>query len=642
MLICVRSFLSQVHGAWTQTWDGHSKEVTEKLAELSKMISTFESSKMNIQAQMDTLAEAMSYALDYMLVPLVSFIMDAGLDKSVLLEHPVQVVTTNDPLLAGPFCESASSQSQAPDHEACYNDTGNHSAQLTLMDYACFQSKGQMGISSEYHNLIEHLLARGCLKPGDFASHVRALKNLGAGMWPTCVSPEEIRRGAEIICAHLSSTPQGKEKPRMPFDLLYICFDRGQEELLGELTKWFHLTNAGYSKSELRSLLLALTQENDIFFTRYKCLKYLYQADGDGYILQHDNTLEALCKANLLYSNGGGVEPILDYLNRGGKPTFMFTNGLSALFIACKNKCPEMAEKLLDLGADPNQYTSTRENYDKHDARSVWDGGDVAQVALMRLLLQRGANPFRRGGEDPGLGFPFEICMDGAELRQVFYPELFRELCRSSINDKTDDADLFDVLELACACGRYKYIQEMRAYAQTRVDTAIRENAALFLQKLLLNLSPLSELGGEGADFRTVLRMDEAMDTIQFILQLGPSGTLTSSWRLTKGEKDWTPLKLCKTLLANPVNPHLVAHAHCQTADIRRYRFHWCLSQRMVYISDPDEQPAIAILNDRITWPSQWNIETEWAYWDPEDAWTLAYIPSPWGCLCEPPYEPEW
>lgn len=319
----------------------------------------------------------------------------------------------------------------------------------------------------------------------------------------------------------------------------------------------------------------------------------------------------------------------------------MFSNGISALFTACKSASHQLIQRLLDLGADPTQYTTTRENYENYYARDLWDGRDAEQVALMRLLLQRGANPFRRDGEDPGLGFPFVICLDGMELRHKFYPELFQELCRSSINDKTDDADLFDVLVRACARGRYKYILEMRTHAEARVDAVIRENAALFLQKLLLNLSPLSELEGEGAGFRTILRMDEAIDTIQLILELGPSGTLTSSWRLEKGQRDWTALELRKALLANPVNPHLVAHAQCQTADIRRYRFHWCLSKRMVYISSPAEEQTIATLNDRITWPSQWDIGPECMYWDPEDVWNLAYIPSPWGCHCEPPYEPE-
>ncbi|KAK8018376.1 hypothetical protein PG991_007566 [Apiospora marii] len=532
MLLCVRSFVRKIHCATKSPRGDPSKDVEEQLADLPRMIGIFGSCKMHSQAQRDTLTEAMSYALGYALVPLVAFLMDAGLDKSVLLDNQASVVT-----IGGWSAElqrqlvALGSSSRARDHKACYSDTGTH-----------------LGLGSEHHKLIG-----------------------------------------------------------------------GQKVLLGELTKTFNLTNASYSKIELHSLFLALTQKNDDSITRHGCLEYLYQADGDGYILQHNDTFEALCEANLPSRyHGGGAEIILDYLNRGGKPGFMFSNGLSALFVACKSRNHRLVERLLDLGADPNQYTTTRENYEKHMAPNMWDGRDSEQVTLMRLLLRRGANPFRRDGEDPGLGFPFEICLDKAGPRKPFCPELFRELCKSSINDKTDDSDLFDVVDLACARGRYEYIQEIRAHAKTRVDAVIRENAALFLQKLLLNLSPLSELKGASADFRTILRMDEAIDTIQLLLQLGPSDILTS------------------------MNPHLAANARCHAADIRRYRFHWCLSERIVHVSDPDEEPSITILNERITWPSQWNINTKEMYWDREDAWTLAYIPSPWGCLCEPPYEPGW
>lgn len=177
---------------WTYPWYDHSK-AKEMLADLPNMISIFDSCKMHIRAPRDTLAEAMSHALDYVLVPLVLFILDAGLDKSTLLERPAPVFTTEDfPWLIGPICLPAKRRSQAPDHEACYNDTGRHSVQVTLVDYACFYTKMHLGLPLEAHKLIEFLLARGCLRPGDAGSHVRALKNWGAGLWIANICEQEI------------------------------------------------------------------------------------------------------------------------------------------------------------------------------------------------------------------------------------------------------------------------------------------------------------------------------------------------------------------------------------------------------------------------------------------------------------------
>ncbi|KAK7943459.1 uncharacterized protein PG986_012572 [Apiospora aurea] len=426
----------------------------------------------------------------------------------------------------------------------------------------------------------------------------------------------------------------------MPVDLLYLCFARDLRGMLEELAKTFTFDNVGYIKNEPLRLFKALTRprrECGVTIPRLNCLKFLYPVDVDNYLMKHDDTFEGLCDAYL--GHDGGEEAILDYLNRGGKCSFTFSIDQSALLVACDKGSLQLVEKLLDLGANPDKFIEPGTEYENYGSVAMWSYHPGDQVAILHLLLQRGANPFKMDGEDPGLGFPFDACLEADGERDEILPALFRELCQSSINDDTDDRHLCEVLELACARGRYNYIQEMRACAKTRVDDVLRANAALFLQRLLLNLSPHTELEESNADFRNIHRMDEAIDTVKLLIDLGPSGMLTSSWQLKDGQDDWTALELLKRLLADPENPHLGGLARCDDADKRRYKFHWCLTQRMECSTNSGGNPSITILDQRITWPLEWEVDTESPYYE-DQAWVLSWIPSPWSCDCEPPYDP--
>ncbi|KAK8070139.1 hypothetical protein PG994_006755 [Apiospora phragmitis] len=267
-------------------------------------------------------------------------------------------------------------------------------------------------------------------------------------------------------------------------------------------------------------------------------------------------------------------------------------------------------------------------------------------MAIWRLLLSKGADPFLWDEESPVDGFPWKDYFEEPESL-TFLPELFEEMCKLATSDSSDDGDLFDVLDIACSRGRYTFIHEMRTRAKSRIDVMIREKAAFFLQKLLLNLSDRCEDDLCYHNFRSTRQMDEAIDTIGLlILEVGPSSTLTASCQLGEEDdddgdededEDLTALKLIKGLLVTPGNPHnkSPSHGKCDCYDQRQYKTNWCLKQRLELHSNPSGNPTITILGRRIAWPSQW---TPLDFQDvrEEDGWDFDWIHMPWDCPCFP------
>ncbi|KAK6821963.1 hypothetical protein PG987_014788 [Apiospora arundinis] len=255
-----------------------------------------------------------------------------------------------------------------------------------------------------------------------------------------------------------------------------------------------------------------------------------------------------------------GEETVLNYLDSGGRYNMAFEEDKMALCEACRYSCVRLAKRLLDLGADANQLVSDYKDEQMYwTVCSTWENGNVA---VLCLLLERGGNPFRSEGES-GIGFPFENCLLGNPSL-----EFYRELCRRTINADTNDDDLFDVVDTVCSSGRYAFLQEMRS-CDGRVDTLIREKGALFLQKLLVNLSPIGENFHRWEHFKEI---DEVIDTLGLILRLGGYKQLTSGWRLKKGRDNFTALIILKKLLLPPVNPE----PPLGLPSLRAYERHYC------------------------------------------------------------------
>ncbi|KAK6821962.1 hypothetical protein PG987_014787 [Apiospora arundinis] len=516
----------------------------QKKAQLQNMISALESCKLHVGANKQTLERVSGNALLLGLHSLLSLLLDTGLDISIQLESR-QVIMRRE-IRVRPDIHT---ELTAWDSYTYYHDTGMNMARMSMIDVACYM----FDPFSNMEEIIDVLLARGCIKPGDISSHVRALKNLccyDPHPWdgyrdPDCdpVSPI-LRHCTQSICSQLLSTAQkGSEKPQMPFDLLYICFDFGHRVILEELLKVFDLNYANYSEDEMWRLLEGMTRlDAPDIQRRACCLELLLQEDKDGHILQHDQTFRRLCEMFSRSSHCEGENAILDYLDRGGRYNFIFEDGSTALIAATDVGHLKLTERLLDLGADPNKFCTHKSpgNY------YLWSGSplyswEARAPALIRLLVERGFNPFRMAEENPGLISLFEQFMQNEE------EDLFRELCQLTINDDIDDGDLFDILHFACVRGRYKYIQHVRLHTKSRVDAIIGAKAALFLQQLLVNISPLCESPPRWVN--TIMDMDDVIDTIGLILQLGLRSTLTSSWRLRLGQEDFTVLKVLRKLL---------------------------------------------------------------------------------------------
>lgn len=429
-----------------------------------------------------------------------------------------------------------------------------------------------------------------------------------------------------MICSHLSATLKSdSQKPKMPFDLIYVCIDLGRDVVLEEMTKMFEIDYAVFNETEIWRLFDAMKSSEMSSAVRFaSCATILLREDRDGRLLQHSRTFRTLCDIFLEIHQ---ERPVLYYLDSGGRYSLTFQDGTTALYTAIAWGCVKAAERFLDLGADPNKLLTS--NFPYYRGRCfMWEARNPAS---MRLLIHRGFNPFILAEENSGLACLWKECLSVCDPDYEEF-ELFQELCHA-INHDTDDGDLFCLLDIACYYGRYPYIQEIRLHEQGRIDAIIREKAALFLQKLLVNLLPASDhclLGNNS----TIMDMDDIIDTMGLILQLGPRSILTSSWRLKEGRDDFTALKVLQKLLTPPPNPHAPLagiYDRCEYDDRLRFRVYWCLNKR-VKIGSESGKPMVTISDQRIEWPDEFNrIADSWEYAQKMHG-IFARIRPPWGC----------
>ncbi|KAK8131276.1 hypothetical protein PG984_007714 [Apiospora sp. TS-2023a] len=604
-------------------WDPRESELKpEDEVELQKMVSTIESSRMHIGVNRETLDSVINIAVKRGLYLVVSLLLDTGLATGTMIK--------NNTMIEGgrPFEKPwrldryhTESEPTTFDPNYYYNQTGANETCLPMLDFACYTFEH----TRNAQKTIGVLLAKGCIGSGELGCCVRALKNLCCHVFNAYSIFDEdqpiLRHCVQAICSQLSDTPEtDSQKPKMPIDLLYVCINLGQDVILDEMAKVFEIDYAVYSETEIWRLFDAIkTSEMSTGKRVASCVKILLREDTNSRLLQHSRTFETLCGVFL----GRYIceSAILNYLDRGGCYSLTFKNGRTALCAATSSGCVKLAEKLLDMGADPNKFL-TRSIF------HIWEQDffyrEARNPAFMRLLIKRGFNPLILTEDNPGLRCLFAECLQkrGSEYEEF---ELFQELCHT-INENTDDGDLFYLLDTACSRGQYRYIQELRLHAKDRVDAVIREKAALFLQKLLVNISPASNhriLSNNS----TIMEMDNIIDTMGLILQLGPRNTLISSWRLKEGREDFTALKILQKLL--------MPQSSLDISDTRkyeyqqRYRVYWCLNER-VKIDLDSGKLIVTILGKRIEWPEEFNGAVESFGYLEEINGTFAGIPTPW------------
>ncbi|KAK7976718.1 CTP synthase [Apiospora arundinis] len=550
LLLCIQGFAFRAHYP------------DEENLNLGTMVNTIKSCQMHIHADQDTLKKSMKLALQRAMLPVVSLLLDAGLDSSTMLKirEPPPVCETSHRPQESVDVDTEVAKPQAFDRASYYSDTGHRATEQTILEYACYHYEWRRGQPNQAE-LIELLLSRACAKPGDIDCHVRALKNLCCCDWEDFPvdyreeddgddesdsgisvelygaaddAKEQLICCAQMICGSLSSTLEGERKPRLPIDLFFVCAEQRQCLILEETLEVFDLTSTEYTEQELWQVFDHLTKDTQPFdsWRQVNVLEYLFRVDRNNYLLQHPQVFERLCKC--LITSENGELAILDYLDRGGRYCLEYQDGTMVLYHAIEEGCIRLTERLLDMGADPNRlcaYPKDKIYYYRKRPRAWWLNRN--HVPILRLLLERGANPFQMEGENLGLGFPFGMCIEYADTKKSF--AFFSELCQLALNDGTDDGDLFDILYLACSAGRSKYIEVVRSRVGSRVDAIICEKADLFLQKLLINLFPISRMKWDHID-----QMDEAIDTMRQILHLGGHRILTSSWRLNEGKEDFT------------------------------------------------------------------------------------------------------
>ncbi|KAK8131278.1 hypothetical protein PG984_007716 [Apiospora sp. TS-2023a] len=638
----------------------------ESIINVPGCVNSFKSWDLHSQANTKTLTGGIKILLQRALVPLVSYLLDdAELDISTILHlEPKPLENSTGPsfwapsrlrwVCSNPALPLESKSFRVLDDQPYYLDTGRHEAQQTLLEYACFHTTAD----SDMPKVVELLLERGCLKSGDVGGYVRALKNLISRPlnkdWPRQIFDECVL----MICSHLSAAlPSELEKPTIPIDLLYICIQKGYRFMLDELVKIFDFTKTKFSKSEIWRLFQAVTDhqqgrwEGICYSDHLKCLEYVLRVDNDNCLLRHDYTFEGLCRAFLTVEGDEGAAAVMEHLDRGGRYALTFSTGATAIHHACYAGNVQLVKRLIELGADPDKYLT----YGKEAGRDYYGVpwlnhlGKDKQEAIWCLLLNEGANPFRWHDKNPYVGFDWQHCLDVDEASFGFPQDIFGEMCKFATDSSSDNGALSQVLEILCSHGRFTKIQEMRERAKRRVDTVIAEKAALFLQKLLDNLSPQSEIAYSCSDFYTIKQMDEAIDTIGLILELGPSSTLTSSWQVGVSQEGFTALEFIKNCLAPPPDPHEVfspGDEECDYEDQRHWRIHWCLKQRLEMGYDSADSPKVTILSRRIEWPSEWSIPDESLESSSRDEVTggFYWMRLPWGCICEHfwPYNSPW
>lgn len=508
--------------------------------EVPKMIDAIKACGMHLKARRDTLIDVVKFALAEPITALVSLVLDAGIASSEVIE------TGRCEASYAPQLPMARLGYGPSDWDVLYPNTGMYATHLTLLDYACYESYA----SSELPELIELLLSRGCIDSRDTSSYIRAMENLCCNIqfeyrWEvqsdfqddiSCLQ----RHCVQILCGQLKIALQSNPTTmRLPLELFFVCFSEGDYVILDELAKVVTFSDTSFSEEELRYLFDTLTERgyrgvNDpLLNRRLRCLKFLFLLGGSDALLQRSKSFEALFHFVWLeYAE----EAILHYLDIGGRYHMVLHHGTTALYEACTYGYLQLAKRLLDLGTDPNKLLVASETPDAWrtpSAGAFW-GQNKVGGALLRLLLDRGGNPFRHGEGNHGIGYPFEVCLKSGGML-----EFFRELCSLTINDKTDHGDLFDILALACSYGKYLHIQELRSYGGSRIDGIIRENGTLFLQKLLVNLSPSG--GKRFWDTNTIQQVGHAIDVIGLLLQIGGSDVLSTCWRQVKKEDETNP-----------------------------------------------------------------------------------------------------
>ncbi|KAK8880121.1 hypothetical protein PGQ11_001415 [Apiospora arundinis] len=650
LLLCIQGFAFRAHYP------------DEENLNLGTMVNTIKSCQMHIHADQDTLKKSMKLALQRAMLPVVSLLLDAGLDSSTMLKirEPPRVCETSHRPQESVDVDTEVAKPQAFDRASYYSDTGHRATEQTILEYACYHYEWRRGQPNQAE-LIELLLSRACAKPGDIDCHVRALKNLCCCDWEDFAvdyreedhgddesdsglsvelygaaddAKEQLLCCAQMICGSLSSTLEGERKPRLPIDLFFVCAEQRQCLILEETLEVFDLTSTEYTEQELWQVFDHLTKDTQPFdsWRQVNVLEYLFRVDRNNYLLQHPQVFERLCKC--LITSENGELAILDYLDRGGRYCLEYQDGTTVLYHAIEEGCIRLTERLLDMGADPNRlcaYPKDKIYYYRKRPRAWWLNRN--HVPILHLLLERGANPFQMEGENLGLGFPFGMCIEYADTKKSF--AFFSELCQLALNDETDDRDLFDILYLVCGAGRSKYIEVVRSRVGSRVDAIICEKADLFLQKLLINLSPIGHIKWDHID-----QMDEAIDTMRQILHLGGHRILTSSWRLNEGKedfavlvvlfhvmgvaaqaeqpqashgasgRDFTVLTLLKGLLTKPILPNHGPNSSCGWNLLNRCKIFWCLNEKIKIGSDTNRD-SVTILGGNIEWPSEWDDANE-------------------------------
>lgn len=568
---------------------------------------------------------------------LISFVLDHGLDVSTLLHS--NKVYTKDGKSGYPLYKCDWPQEVQP--QDYYHDTGLFPCEQTLLEFACCC----VTLSPYLEETIDLLLTRGGINPGDIEGYVSILKNLCSsryGSWGD--DPNESLRLHYVrkICSHLAATVEWHNlRPKLPVSLFFICLDRCQRAILDELLNVFELPGWDCSKEELWGFLLVLTRNRDVTLLygpdpetiintisrRFSYLELIFKADKNNYLLQHEETFLRLYTTVLQVK--GGEQAILDYLDRGGRYFLDDGRNRTPLFEACATNSLQLAERLIDMGAHPHNLVSLdkpRNSRDEHG--DLWEK-NPGDVAMLRLLIERGADPFSakdvKSMPTDDFYYSFIMYMEGSGSSS---PEFFRTLCELTISNKTDVGFLFDLLEIACTDGNLEGVQVLRSCARRRVDAIIRDKAAFFLQTLLAELTHHScYVCGTYCSCcyimeKLVKEMDDAIGLIKLILELGPARTLTSRWRLKifRGEA-LTALKLLGKLLTPPESPHpeggkkapeggyrgpdgLINWPCDQIGARYRYRVSRCLNER-IKIDTTNRKPNITIADKTITLPSQ-------------------------------------
>ncbi|KAK8070140.1 hypothetical protein PG994_006756 [Apiospora phragmitis] len=104
----------------------------------------------------------------------------------------------------------------------------------------------------EMLELVAMLLGKGSLEFADISCHMRALKDLAYRGYFYDDDRQLLGRCTQLICLQLPHMLQSEfGKPPMPLDLLYICLEGGQRNMLDELASVFDFTYARYGKYEL-------------------------------------------------------------------------------------------------------------------------------------------------------------------------------------------------------------------------------------------------------------------------------------------------------------------------------------------------------------------------------------------------------